>query len=120
MITEAKRAWMVNAMLVLLLGLAVYLKIGASPAQAAGSGMQTDGMMLTAGGADEKLVVVNTTEKKIMLYKTKGYGEFRLLSARSYEFDQRFQADTSKVKDIESRGYTATQAAELYGQRPQK
>ncbi|HYF52373.1 MAG TPA: hypothetical protein VEJ63_23400 [Planctomycetota bacterium] len=118
--TEAKRAWIVNGMMAVLLGAAIFLKVGAQPASAAGSGLQTDGMMLATGSGERKLLVVNTTEKRILLYNLQGLGEFRLLSARSYEFDQQFPTDTSKSKKIEQDGISATEAAIMYGESKAK
>jgi hypothetical protein len=106
---RAKQAWLLNAGLaVLFLAAAIFVRQMSRPALAAGGGWDTNGIMANTTENDtERLVLVDTLRKNIMVYKTDGPGVFRLMSARSYRYDHNLPGelgDTSKLDDVEKRG----------------
>ena len=118
MSSRAKQAWLLNAGLaVMFLIAAVVIRNISTPVYAAGGGWDTNGIMAnTTEGDAERLVLVDTTKKNIMVYKTEGAGQFRLMSARSYRYDAALE-DTSKADELEKRnGVSFMRACELiYG-----
>ncbi len=108
MSSRAKQAWILNAgIAVLFLVAAVAIRQLNAPVHAAGGGWDTNGIMAnTTEGDTERLVLVDTTKKNIMVYKTDGPGVFRLMSARSYRYDTNLPGeagDTSKIDEVEKR-----------------
>ena len=124
MSSRAKQAWLLNAGLAaMFLIAALVIRNISTPAYAAGGGWDTNGIMAnTTEGDTERLVLVDTTKKNIMVYKTEGAGAFRLMSARSYRYDSNLPGDagdTSKIDEVEKRnGVTYMKWCELlYGTR---
>ncbi|HEY3322152.1 MAG TPA: hypothetical protein VGP72_16925 [Planctomycetota bacterium] len=116
---ERKSAGMQNVLIAVLALTALLVWQRPDPVQAVGGGSwDTDGMMVnTTENEAERLVLVDTTAKTIMVYRTEGVGQFRLVAARSYQFDVLLK-DTSKNDEIERRnGITFMQAFELYAKR---
>jgi hypothetical protein len=112
--TQIKNAWTVNALLLCALLAAVLAKTGVGGrAHAAVAGGSANSVMLNSAEANERLVLVNTEKKQIMVYKIEGLGQFRLIAARSYEFDLTIRKDTAG-SEIEKNGYSATQSAQKY------
>ena len=115
MTTRAKQAWLLNAGLaVLFLAAALIVRQMNAPVMAAGGGWDTDGIMANTTDSDaDRLVIVDTLKRNIMVYKTEGSGQFRLMTARAYRNDIEFE-DTSKSDEIERRnGVTYLRACEL-------
>ena len=111
--------WIINALLLASLLVAMLLKSSYSESRAfaAGGGLETNGTMIGTTESDQdRLVLVDTTNKNIMVYKTTGVGQFRLTGARSYKYDVEINGkDTSKVDEIEThKGITFMRAYELY------
>jgi hypothetical protein len=117
---NAKKAWLINLFLAMGMGLSWWLA-GAlqSRAHAAGGSWETDGILVNTTESDnERLVIVDTEKKQLMVYRTDGVGQFRLVSARNYRYDVEFE-DTSKINSIEKRtDGTYLYMYELYQQKP--
>jgi hypothetical protein len=87
MTSPTKNAWLINGLLAVILVLLVGHYLGSSaPAYAAGGGWDTDGIMATTGFETDRIVLIDTKNKQIMVYKTTGKA-FRLVGARSFEYD---------------------------------
>jgi len=117
---NAKKAWMINLALALGMGLSAWLISALQPrAHAAGGSWETDGILVNTTESDnERLVIVDTEKKQLMVYRTDGVGQFRLVSARNYRYDVEFE-DTSKINAIEKRtDGTYLYMYELYQQKP--
>jgi hypothetical protein len=118
---KLKKIWLMNGVIaVTLLAAIVVVRQFTSAANAAGGGWETDGILVnTTDSANERLVLVDTESKRIMVYKTDA-GQFRLTSARSYFYDTDM-IDTSKTEEIERKnGITFIQAFEFWQQELQK
>jgi hypothetical protein len=102
---KIKDAWMLNLLLALsFAGIYALVAFLQTPAYAAGGSWETDGVMVgTTENDNERFVLVDTLKKRVMIYKTAGAGEFRLVTARSYKYDVEMQ-DTSKNQEIEKKG----------------
>jgi hypothetical protein len=88
MTDNAKQNWTINALLAVILGLLIGYHFQQTPkAYAAGGGWDTDGVIAGATTDQERLVVVDTTKKNIMIYKTAQNRSLRLVGARSYQYD---------------------------------
>lgn len=115
MTPREKQAWLLNLGLVaLFLAATLLARQFSAPASAAGGSWDTDGMMINTTESDaDRLVILDTDKKAIMVYRTEGSGTFRLMSARSYMFDGDLE-DASGVAEIENRnGVTFMRACEL-------
>ena len=107
----AKTAWTINgllAIILLLLG-GYYFDRSSTPAYAAG--WDTNGVMVASAVETERLVLVDTTKKNIMVYRVIN-NIFRLVGARSYEYDIEFE-DTAGVPTVE-KGARWFQVRQLY------
>lgn len=114
---NATRAWLFNLALALglaLLGVVITAHFNSST-HAAGTGWETDGMMVnTIEGESDRVVLIDTNRKNIAVYKVQGSGQFRLIAARDCRYDLMLE-DTSKIPEIEQKhGITAVRAAELW------
>ncbi len=99
MTDRSKSIWTMNALLAIILALlgTYYVSIPSPSAYAAGGGWETDGIMVTNTASDgERLVLIDTTKKTIMIYRPQT-NKFRLVGARSYEYDVQIE-DTEAVK----------------------
>jgi hypothetical protein len=83
-----RTTWVINGLLAAILVLLAghYLNVLSPPAYAAGGGWETDGVIATSVLDAERLVLIDTKNKTICVYKTTG-NMFRLVGARSYEYD---------------------------------
>jgi hypothetical protein len=106
--------WFENALLLGVLGLLVCVSIylPARQAQAAGGGWETDNIIALAGGAGDRVVIIDTVKKNMCIYKLRGVGEFRLVGARSFQYDVEFN-DTSQ-SDMEKNGWTYHEVRKVY------
>ena len=91
-----KDTWMINALLAVILTLLGGYYYNSSVRNAyAGPGWDTNGVMaITVPDESERLVLVDTSKQNIMVYRTLGAGQFRLVGARSYQYDVELE-DTS-------------------------
>jgi hypothetical protein len=85
---KTKTAWIINGLLavILVLLLGYLINLNATPAYAAGGGWETDGVMATTALDTEHVILIDTKSKTIMIYKNTA-NAFRLVGARSYEYD---------------------------------
>jgi hypothetical protein len=120
----SRHAWVVNGLLavVLALLLGIYINFHSQNAYAAGGGWETDGVMLACTQTtNERLVLVDTQKKNIMIYKTAGAGQFRLVGARSYKYDVELEDTAGSTVETGS-GKSFTEVYHLYQslQQPKK
>ena len=118
---QTKTNWTINALLAVILALLAghYVSL-VRPAQAAGGGWETDGVVaMTSSGAQERLVIVDTKKSNIMLYKAQGNQMFRLVGARSYQYDVELE-DTDGSPEFHGAGITFAKAKELYDKTHQR
>ena len=112
-----KNPWLINGALAIGLALIALVMTGQlkSSAHAAGTGWETDGMLVnTLDGETDRVVLIDTNRKNIAVYKLQGSGQFRLIGARDCRYDLMLE-DTSKIPEIEQKhGITAQRAAELW------
>jgi hypothetical protein len=108
---KCRTNWVINGLLgaILVLLVSHYLSAHAVPFARAGTGWDTDGItvMTTAGG--ERLVVVDTQKKNIMIYHAQTGGKFGLTGVRSYQYDI-LAEDTSKQNVGSGLDYLSTKA----------
>jgi len=119
MTEKAKNAWSANALLAaLLLGAWCWIaRVDNAGARAESGGWDDDILVNSTEGAEDRFVLVDLRNKNIMVYKTEGLGQFRLVTARSYEADAEFPRDTSDSAEIEKKGITYLRALELWKTR---
>lgn len=113
---QSRRAWIINGLLAVILALllGIYLSFHSQNAYAAGGGWETDGIMLAATQTtNERLVLVDTAKTTIMIYKTAGAGQFRLVGARSYKYDVELEDTAGSTVETGS-GKTFTEVYHLY------
>ena len=85
--SQTRTAWLINGLLAVILVLLAGHYLGSStPAYAAGGGWDTDGIMAVTAVDVDRVVLIDTKSKQIMVYKTTGK-MFRLVGARSFEYD---------------------------------
>ncbi|HLX60616.1 MAG TPA: hypothetical protein VKX17_04980 [Planctomycetota bacterium] len=94
---KCKMDWVVNGLLAAILVLLAgnYISQHAFSTARAGTGWDTDGITVMTTAANERLVVVDTQKKNIMIYHAQTGGKFGLTGVRSYEYDV-LAEDTSK------------------------
>ncbi|MGD0090291.1 MAG: hypothetical protein ABSE73_10260 [Planctomycetota bacterium] len=112
--THTKAAWAINGLLAVILVLLAghYLDLVSAPAYAAGGGWDTDGIMATMATDQERMVLIDTKNKQICIYKTAA-NRFRLVGARSLEYD--ILVDDSADTAIEKgQGMTWFQMFQMY------
>ena len=112
----AKKAWLLTASLTAALVVTgVLVRQFESTVRAADNPVTTGSFLMnTTEGEAERLILVDTQAKSIMVYRTQNCGQFRLVGARSYEFDLELK-DTSRSEEIELKGgITYLRAYELY------
>jgi hypothetical protein len=85
---KMKAAWAVNGLLAVIFVLLAghYWNTPATPAYAVGGGWETNGIMAGTALDTERIILVDTTTKNIMIYKIIG-NSFRLVGARAYDYD---------------------------------
>jgi hypothetical protein len=112
---NARRAWLINGILALVLTAGFCAGRMRSMVHAAGGGWATDGVMANAIDSDaERVVLIDTNKKNMAVYKLQGTGQFRLIAARDYRCDMLLE-DTSKLPEVETKnGITAMRARELW------
>lgn len=95
---QTKNTWTINALLAVILALltAYYFRSSETPAYAAGGGWDTDGIMAVSAADTERIVLVDTKNKTVMIYKTLG-NAFRLVGSRSYEYDMEVEDSAGTV-----------------------
>jgi hypothetical protein len=91
MTPSTKNTWLINGLLTVIAVLLVAIYLHTRPigaARAAGQGWATDDtMVLQLRAATERLVLVDTNKKQIMIYNEKQNGKFGLSGAHSYKYD---------------------------------
>lgn len=104
--THTKTAWAINGLLAVILVLLAghYFNLSSTPAYAAGGGWDTDGIMATMALDTERLVLIDTRNRQICVYKTTG-NMFRLVGARAFDLDILVE-DSAKTKIEKGQGYT--------------
>jgi hypothetical protein len=115
---KTKTTWVINgllaAILVLLVG--VYFSQSSVPAYAAGGGWDTDGIIATSFDTTDRLVLIDTKNKAIMIYRVNG-NMFRLAGARSFEFDTEVEDSGEPGVPIEKgQGMTWLQMYHMYNE----
>lgn len=115
MTRETKTTWIMNGLLAVILVLLAghYLNSTAAPAYAAGGGWDTDGIMATTALDAERLVLVDTKNKAIMVYKVNG-NMFRLVGARSFEYDVEVDDSDGTIIQKSPQGMTWMQMYQIY------
>ena len=112
------KAWTVNLLIVLALvaaGAAVKKYQSCARADDIAPGVASGEILVNATeGKDEHLVLIDKKNMQIMVYRTQGLGEFRLVTARSYKYDLEIPGDTSQSREVENNGITYARAVELY------
>ena len=111
---KAKTDWTINALLaVILVLLGGYYFQKSTPAYAAGGGWDTDGVMAISSASDqERVVLIDTKKMNIMIYKPQT-NKFRLVGARSYEYDVQLE-DTEGSKVATGNGMTYMEVFKVY------
>jgi hypothetical protein len=84
---HTKTAWIINGLLAVILVLLAgsYWNLSSPPAYA-GPGWDTDGIMAASALDSDRIVLIDTKNKTVLLYNTNG-NQFRLVGARSFEYD---------------------------------
>src|ERR1700750_653521 len=116
--SHAKREWFNTAALAFGLLLAVALLRPMGSAQAAGGSWDTDGILVNTTESDrDRLVLIDTTKQRLMIYKCDRAGSFRLINARCYKYDLELE-DTSKAEEFEKKGgATFSRVYELFNKK---
>lgn len=113
---NTRNAWTINALLaaILVLLAGYYFNTGGStPAFAAGGGWDTDGVMAISSASDnERLVLIDTKKMNIMIYKPQA-NKFRLVGARSYEYDVQIE-DSEGTPISTGNGKTYMEVFKIY------
>jgi hypothetical protein len=112
---NTKNSWTINALLAVILVLlgGYYYHSGSTPAFAAGGGWDTDGIMAISSASDnERVVLIDTKKQNIMIYKPQT-NKFRLVGARSYEYDVQLE-DTEGSKIPTGNGITYMEVFKIY------
>jgi hypothetical protein len=95
----------------------LYIRWSGPEARAAG--WDTDGIAAVAEDhVADWLVLVDTKRKTICMYQTQGTGMFRLMTARSYQYD--VQLKNTAGQNLEKSGATFREAKELYEQQTKR
>jgi len=85
---KLKNVWVVNGLLAVIAVLLGGYYANRPSQKAYAGGWETGGIMaLASTGENERLVIVDTTKKNIMVYRAQGAGMFRMVGARSYKYD---------------------------------
>src|SRR5436190_5288769 len=121
MTPTAKNTWLINGLLVVIAVLLATVYIHNRPlsaAHAAGGGWDTDDtIVLQMRAATERLVLVDTRKKQIMIYNEKQNGKFGLSGAHSYKYDiEMVDTETASPKPP----YTYFDAKKLYDEGAKK
>ena len=120
MTTNTKTAWLINGLLAVILVLLVGHYAGSTaPAYAAGGGWDTDGIMATTALDTERVVLIDTKNKQIMVYKTTGK-MFRLVGARSFEYDVLVEDSAAGPIEKAPQGMTWMQMYTMYNATTKK
>src|SRR5947207_187777 len=86
-----KNSWTINGLLAVILLLLATKYIASNPfgsAHAAGGGWATDDtMVLPLRTQNERMVLIDTQKKQIMVYLERNNGSFGLIGAHSYKYD---------------------------------
>ena len=77
-----------------------------------GGGWETIGIMVTTGNVTERLVLVDTTKKNIMIYHYRVAGGVCLSGVRNYKYD--VEIEDTGTKKLDANGWTYFQAMEEY------
>jgi len=99
--------WLQNTILLSLVALLVcaYVLLPDGKAHAAGGGWETDGILCVSASGEERILLIDTTKKTMCVYRTRGLGEFRLVGARSFQYD------------VEKDGVTVLDVKRIYEQK---
>lgn len=120
---KTKTAWVINGLLAAVLVLLVghYVKLSCPSAYAAGGGWETNGIMATAFETTDRVVLIDTreTNKSIMIYRMNGH-EFRLVGARSFEFDTEVEDAAGGPIEKAPQGTTWLEMYKLYTEHTAK
>jgi hypothetical protein len=110
--------WVQNVVLlgILVLLVGLYTFLPGQRAYAAGGGWETEGILALSATGETRVLLVDTRKKAMCVYRTRGLGEFRLVGARSFQYDVEIQ-DTAKEKAIEYKGINYFQVKNLYEQK---
>lgn len=118
---KTKYTWTINALLAVILVLlgGYWFNSSSAPAFAAGGGWDTDGVMAISSASDnERIVLIDTKKQNIMIYKPQT-NKFRLVGARSYEYD--VQIDDSEGTAISTgNGKTYMEVFKIYHEMKNK
>jgi hypothetical protein len=112
-----RKVWRQNFIfgLVLFVLLVAYAWLPSKPAQAAGGGWDTNGVMALAAPSGDRLLLVDTNKMHMCMYRTLGL-QLRLISARSYKYD--VEIKDSAGTDIEKGdGMTYIEVKRLYDEK---
>ena len=118
-----KTTWTINGLLVaiaVLLGVVYASNRPLGSAHAAGGGWDTDDTMILPYRAQgERLVLVDTKKKQIMIYNERQNGKFGLSGAHSYKYDIEM-IDTESAASGQKPPYTYFDAKKLYDEGGKK
>lgn len=116
---QLKTDWTINALLAVILVLLAgnYFNAASKTAHAAGDGggWATNGIMVGATLANERLVLVDTNKQNIMIYHTRNAGGMGLTGVRSYKYD--VEMEDTGTKKLGTNGWTYIQTALEYKNR---
>lgn len=116
---QLKTDWTINALLTVILVLLAgnYFNAASKTAHAAGDGggWATNGIMVGATLANERLVLVDTNKQNIMIYHTRNAGGMGLTGVRSYKYD--VEMEDTGTKKLGTNGWTYIQTALEYKNR---
>jgi hypothetical protein len=75
-----------------------------------------DSMLINTTEENDRLILVDLKTQNIMVYRTLGVGQFRLINAHCYKYDLETKngKDTSRSDTIEKKGITYLQARGMY------
>lgn len=115
-----KTSWIINGLLAVILVLLASKYLSSQPlgsAHAAGGGWATDDtMVLPLKTSQERMVLIDTQKKQIMVYLERNNGSFGLIGAHSYKYDIEM-VDTENAKAGSKPPYTYFDAKKIYEEK---
>lgn len=101
---KTKHEWLCTAALAGALLLGAVFTGPIQRAYAVGGSWETDGILVNTTENDrDRLVLIDTTKQRLMIYRCDRAGSFRLINARCYKYDLELE-DTSKAEEFERKG----------------
>jgi hypothetical protein len=100
--SDLKTTWTINGLLLVILTLLIaqFAHRGVGSAAAAGGGWETDGVMVTiTPTTQDRVILIDTKNQNIVMYRPRNGGGFGLVGARSYKYDVEIEDSEGKIKN---------------------